>query len=75
VDAGTLALMLRRDVEFRRSVLNDANVIIAAHALDMPVLIEAGRLMALSPWYASPAGRQGHAALFALVAAAHSRPG
>jgi hypothetical protein len=73
VDATTLALMLRSDAGFRRAAMDDADTVIARLALDVGLLAEAGRLMALGRWHASPAGRQGHAALFALVAAAHRR--
>ena len=75
MDATTLALMLRSDAGFRRSALDDADAVIAVHALDVALLTEAGRMMALGPWHASPSGRHGHAALFALVAAAHRRAG
>ena len=73
MDAETLALLLRGDAEFRRSAMADADAVVALHALDMALLTEAGRVMALGPWHASSSGRQGHAALFALVAAAHQR--
>ena len=63
--------MLRSDAGFRRSAMEDADAVIARHALDVALLTEAGRMMALGRWHASPTGRQGHAALFALVAAAH----
>jgi len=66
-------MTLRSDAGFRRSAMDDPDAVIALHELDVALLAEAGRMMALGPWHASPSGRQGHAALFALVSAAHRR--
>ena len=73
MDATALALRLRSDAEFRQSAMDDADAVIAAHALDVALLTAAGRVMSIGPWHASSTGRQVHAALFALVAAAHRR--
>jgi hypothetical protein len=68
VDADEIAARMRSDDQFRRRALHDPHAVVAEHALDVPRLKAATRLLDHTISAEDDGWCEEHAAMFALIA-------